>query len=283
MDRLPEPVWRDRLACHRERLAPFANERLARAQRREKHPVHDFLFEYYSYRPAHLLRWTPGPDVLLVGARPGDLEWKEFVPSDGVLILHAGDFPGRRRSFIQWALVYLEGIANRPPLFGCLGLHEWAMVYQAPEVRHTRTPLRLSTEAIADVVEREQLCCTHYDAFRFFTPAAVARNRIPLTRELTDRFDQRGCIHVTMDLYRYAYKIAPWVSGELIADVFDLAWEARQLDMRASPYDLSEFGFEPIRIETVEGKEEYVRAQRELAEKAGPIRERLIDAYQLLT
>ena len=283
MDRLPEPVWRDRLACHRERLAPFANERLARAARREKHPVHDFLFEYYSYRPAHLLRWTPGPDVLLEVARPDDLEWKEFVPSDGVLILHAGDFPGRRRSFIQWALVYLEGIADRPPLFGCFGLHEWAMVYQAPEVRHTRTPLRLSTEAIADVVEREQLCCTHYDAFRFFTPAAVARNRIPLTRELTDRFDQRGCIHVTMDLYRYAYKIAPWVSGELIADVFDLAWEARQLDMRASPYDLSEFGFEPIRIETVEGKEEYVRAQRELAEKAGPIRERLIDAYQLLT
>ena len=48
-------------------------------------------------------------------------------------------------------------------------------------------------------------------------------------------FDQRGCVHVTMDLYRYAYKIAPWVRAELIADAFELAWRARELDMRASP------------------------------------------------
>jgi hypothetical protein len=156
------------------------------------------------------------------------------------------------------------------------------MVYRTSDVRHTRTPLRLAPQRIAAVVEAEQLCCTHFDAFRFFTDAAMPRNRHSLSRDVTDQFDQRGCVHVTMDLYRYAYKIAPWVSGELIADAFELAWEARELDMRASPYDLRGLGFEPILIETPEGKEEYVRGQRELTEKAIPIRERLIDAYRQL-
>jgi hypothetical protein len=279
VEQLSRPVWRDRAARHHERLAPYAEDRLTRTARGKKHPVHDFLFEYYSFRPAHLLRWTPGVNVVLEGARPGDLPWTEFIAVDGGIVLASSSFPEHRQSFVRWTLNYLEGIAVRSPLFGCFGLHEWAMVYRTPEVRHGRTPLRLTPEAIADVVETEQLCCTHFDAYRFFAPAAVPQNRHRLSRDVTDGFDQRGCIHVTMDLYRYAYKIAPWIRAELIADTFELAWQARQLDMRASPYDLSAFGCEPIRIETVEGKEEYVRAQRELAERATPLRTELIDAY----
>jgi hypothetical protein len=240
------------------------------------------LFEYYSYRPAHLLRWTPGPDVLLEGARPGDVPWNEFVDTDGGAVLPGTSFPERRRSFLRWALDYLEGIAARPPLFGCFGLHEWAMVYRIPEVRHTRTPLRLAPADAGRVVEAEELCCTHFDAYRFFTPAAVPRNRHRPTRNLADRFDQRACVHVTMDLYKYAYKLSPWIPAELIADAFELAWRSRELDMRASPYDLAALGFKPILVETPEGKEEYVRGQRELAESAVLIRERLIAAYRRL-
>ena len=143
--------------------------------------------------------------------------------------------------------------------------------------------LRLAPETIAAVVESEELCCTHFDAYRFFTPAARPRNRHELARAVTDQFDQRGCIHVTMDLYRYAYKLAPWVTGELIADAFLLAWQTRELDMRASPYDLSEFGLDPIRIETTAGKDEYVRQQRELAAAAIPIRARLIEEYRMVS
>lgn len=282
LDSLPEIVWRDRAARHRERLVAFVDDRLARTARREKHPVRDFLFEYYSYRPAHLLRWTPGPAVLLEAARPDDLPWNEFVATDGGLVLPTTSFPDHRRPFLRWALNYLEGIAARPPLFGCFGLHEWAMVYRTPEVRHARTPLRLAPDAIAAVVERVQLCCTHFDAYRFFTPAAVPRNRHALTRDLTDHLDQRACVHVTMDLYKYAYKLAPWVEAELIADAFELAWRARELDMRASPYNLRALGFEPIGIETPGGRDEYVRGQRELADFAVPIRERLIAAYRTL-
>ena len=271
-----------RVARHRERLAPFAEERLARQFAHIKHPVNDFLFEYYTYRPAELLRWSPGPDALLEGAQPGDIAWREFVPCDGGLILPAASFPDHRLKFLQWAIGYLEGIAERPPSFHCFGMHEWAMVYRTPEIRHNATPLRLSADEIAQYVDGEGVRCTHFDAYRFFAPTAVPLNRIPLTRTTTDQHDQKGCIHVTMDLYKYAYKLAPWSSGELIADAFHLAWEARQLDMRASPYDLKDFGFEPILMETRAGREQYVELQRQLLLKADPIRERLIGEYQQL-
>ena len=41
---------------------------LERRRRGEKHPVHDFLFTYYSQRPAQLRRWHPGLGVELEGA-----------------------------------------------------------------------------------------------------------------------------------------------------------------------------------------------------------------------
>jgi hypothetical protein len=282
VETLPEPVWRARQARHRDRLGPYAADRVDRAARREKHPVRDFLFEYYSFRPAHLVRWSPGPDVLLENSTAIDIGWSEFESTTRGLVLRANSFPQHRQPFLHWAVGYLEGIALRPPQFGCFGLHEWAMVYQTADVRHARTPLRLAPAEIAATVEAEALCCTHFDAFRFFSPAAAPRNRHHLSRDATDRYDQRGCIHVTMDLYRYAYKIAPWVSGELIADAFELAWEARQLDMRASPYDLTAYGLDPIPIETTDGREQYVCEQRTISERSVPIRDRLIAAYRTL-
>jgi hypothetical protein len=66
------------------------------------------------------------------------------------------------------------------------------------------------------------------------------------------------------------------VPSELVADCFELARDIRVLDMRASPYDLSDLGYSPVRIETPEGKSEYVAAQRTFAERARPLRERLI-------
>jgi hypothetical protein len=275
-------AWRERRIRHEERLAPFARDRVERMAKGRKHPVNDFLFEYYSFRPAELLRWSPGAGVALEGAVPGDLAWSEFEPVEGGLALSAARFPERRRSFLDWAIRYQESIRDRPPLFHCWGLHEWAMVYRAADLRHRTTPLRLTDAQIADVVEADGVRCTHYDAFRFFTPEALPLNRTLLTREATAEHDQPGCLHATMDLYRYAFKIAPFSTGELIGDAFLLAWEARRIDMRASPYDLSAFGVEPITMETKAGREEYVENQRELARKAAPIRERLIGEYRRL-
>ena len=40
--------------------------------------------------------------------------------------------------------------------------------------------------------------------------------------------------------------------------------------MQASPYDLSAFDVPPVRIETAEGKAEYVERQRAFAERETP-------------
>ncbi|QDU22124.1 hypothetical protein ETAA1_41000 [Urbifossiella limnaea] len=276
---LPRPAWEAARAGDLARLRPLADERIRRASRGEKHPVHDFLFEYYSFRPAHLLRWTPGADVLLEGASPGELAWSEFEPADGGLLLPAAAFPAHRVEYLRWAAAYLDAVAAREPSFACLGLHEWAMVYRDPNVRHPYVPLRLSRADTDAVVESQPLRCTHYDAFRFFTADAVPRNRLELTRAATSEHDQPGCVHVTMDLYRFAYKVAPFCPSGVTADSFELAAAARAIDMRASPYDLTGYGYEPIRIETKDGREEYVEHQRVLAARAAPVREALRAVY----
>jgi hypothetical protein len=70
-------------------------------------------------------------------------------------------------------------------------------------------------------------------------------------------------------------KLGPLVPGELLLDTFELARDIRVLDMRASPYDLSDWGYAAIAIETPEGKAQYVRAQRGFAERGQLLRERL--------
>jgi hypothetical protein len=279
---MPRAAWEAARAEYLRRVSPLAEDRLRRASRGEKHPVHDFLFEYYSFRPAHLMRWTPGADVFLASATRDDVLWSEFDSHDGGLSLTAARFPAHRRPYLHWAIEYLQAIHDREPAFACAGMHEWAMVYREPEVRHARVPLRLSRVEIDAVVESQPLRCTHYDAYRFFTPAAAPRNRWELTRATTSEHDQAGCLHVNMDLYRVAYKIAPFCPSGVVADAFELAVAAREVDMRASPYDLSGLGFSPIRIETSEGRSEYVELQREVYRRGVPVRAVLMGVYRQL-
>ena len=79
-----------------------------------------------------------------------------------------------------------------------------------------------------------------------------------------------------MDLYKWALKLAPATPSELVADCFELAADVRTLDMRASPYDLRDHGYEPVAIETPEGKAAYVAAQRGFAERGAVLRRRLL-------
>ncbi len=273
-------MWEAIRAAYLGRIRPWAEDRTRRMSRGEKHPVHDFLFEYYSFRPAHLLRWTPGFGATLEGATREDVAWAEFEPSDTGLSLPAAAFPEHRVPYLRWAITYLEATLTREPTFGCMGLHEWAMVYRDPNVRHPYVPLRLSREETDAVVESQPLRCSHYDAFRFFTPAAVPRNRWELTRAAATDHDQPGCLHANMDLYRFAYKIAPFCPSELVADAFELGAAAREIDMRASPYDLSGYGFPPVKIETPEGRAEYAELQRGIFRRGQPVRERLLGVYR---
>jgi hypothetical protein len=85
-----------------------------------------------------------------------------------------------------------------------------------------------------------------------------------------------------MDLYKHAFRLVPLVPSTLVADCFALARDIRTLDMRASPYDLSELGYSPVRIETPEGKAEYVAAQRDFADRGAPLRARLLEECERL-
>jgi len=161
-------------------------------------------------------------------------------------------------------------------------MHEWAMVYRADAVRHGQVPLRMTPEALAAFVESVPLVCTHYDAFRFFTPEARPLNRHQPSREAMPALEQPGCLHTNMDLYRWAYKRYPWTPGDLLADTFDLACRIRSVDMRASPYDLRAVGLDPIAIETPEGRSAYRDHQQRFADEAAPLRARLRGVYDAL-
>jgi hypothetical protein len=276
---LSEPIWRARQLAHEARVGAWTQPHSERARRGERHPVYDFLFEYYRFKPALLRRWHPGLNVILQGE--GAKEFLRFTgyceTSDGVSV-DAGFLKPERRESVRWLLGMLQACAERPAFFGCFGLHEWAMVYRSPasDLRHPRWPLRFHADELARIVESLSIRCTHFDAFRFFTPAARPLNRAHPARETSWMHEQRGCLHANMDLYKWAFKLAPFSPSELVADAFELARAIREVDMRASPYDFTELGFEPIRIETAEGRALYENLQRGFAERSTPIRERLI-------
>jgi hypothetical protein len=276
---LPQETWKARREHHQQRVRNWTDPHKARALRGEKHPVYDFLFSYYSFRPVWLLRWHPGPGLALAGVDAREfLQWREYRETPEGVAVDAQALPKHRREFASWVRGLLSAMQTRPPFFGCFGMHEWAMVYQqTPEqVRHNSYPLRFAPQEIARIVESSGPCCTHYDAFRFFTSAARPLNRYQPDRVTTAEFEQRGCLHANMDLYKWAYKLSPFTPSELVADCFALAHDIREVDMRASPYDLRTLGFAPIRVEGPEGRLEYEAHQRVFAERSEPLRARLI-------
>ena len=281
--RLSQDEWRPLEAAHHARVDAVTAAHLQRHGVARRHPVEDFLFSYYTHSPAQLRRWHPGPGVELEGAteRAG---WKLYRYADGAARLDLEAFLAARSDTLRRVRRLVLATADRPIQLGCFGLHEWAMVYrQAPEQgRHADWPLRLGSAETDDVVESHQVRCSHFDAYRFFTQSARPLNVLSPKRDSQEAMEQPGCLHANMDLYKWAYKLSPAIPSALTLDCFDLAREVRELDMRAAPYDLRELGYEPVEIETAEGKATYVAAQRDFAARANVLRRRLIDSCDIL-
>ncbi|PKQ18210.1 MAG: 3-methyladenine DNA glycosylase [Actinobacteria bacterium HGW-Actinobacteria-8] len=274
---LPRAEWEPVAEAHADRADALTAGHRGRKSRGEKHAVEDFLYEYYPTRASHLRRWHPGVGVALEDA-PEHANWKFYETDSRGTSVDVDAFLEARGQSVAPIERLLKGTASRPARLGCFGLHEWAMVYHAgQELRHP-LPLRLGQAGTDAVVEANPIACSHFDAFRFFTPDAAPRNALQLTRADQVSREQPGCLHANMDLYKWATKLAPAVPSELALDAFELAMEIRYVDMQASPYDVRELGLAPIAIETVEGKSEYARRQGEFAERASVLRDRLIEA-----
>ncbi len=298
---LSRAEWEPLAEAHAARVDRYTRPHLERREARVKHPVHDFLFTYYSQRPAQLRRWHPGVGVALEDA-PEHEGWKGYRvsttlagarcstsgPADsgarsGARVEVDPAYVASQRPLVEAIRRLLVATASRPAQLGCFGLHEWAMVHRASEhgTRH-EWPLRLGERGTDEVVEGHRITCTHFDAFRFFTPSARPLNTLSPGSKDREEFEQPGCLHAGMDLYKHAFRLSPMVPSELVADCFELAWDIRVLDMRASPYDLADLGLDPVRIETAEGKRTYADAQAAFAERGAPLRARLVEACDAL-
>jgi hypothetical protein len=286
---LESAAWRAREAAHVERVEALTAGHADRRRAGRAHPVEDFLFTYYSLPLGRLRRWHPGAGVVLLDAADrARWRWHEEVAIDCLgdatsgVELDVAAYLADRRDTVRFVVELLSATVDRPAQLGCFGLHEWAMVYRrrVDDVRHAGWPLRLSSLGTDEVVESSALRCTHYDAYRFFTPESLGRNALRPTRATQLALEQPGCLHANMDLYKWAYKLGPLVPGELLLDCFELARDIRVLDMRASPYDLAALGYQPVKIETTEGKARYVAAQRAFGARAQPLRRRLVQVCQ---
>lgn len=274
---LDQATWQASAALHEEIVGPYVDAYRKRRSSREKHPVHDFLFVYYQTNRTVLRRWRPAAHQVLLGdAANAFLEDGRYSRGEYGVGLDLSSIGEKELSRIRWMTTLIRSAQSRPPRFNCFGLHEWAMIYKAAEIRHETTPLRLSKEEVAKVVESSRIRCTHWDAFRFFTPEACPLNEVQPEADRREDFEQFGCIHFNMDLYRWAYKGSPWIGADLMRDCFLLALQARELDMRASPYDLSGYGYEAILIETPEGRDRYMIEQRRIYEAGQELANRLL-------
>lgn len=290
---LAEDQWLPRQAAYEKRVRPFTDGYLQRRSAGRKHPVEDFLFTYYSQKPGQLLRWHPGAGVVLTGAAAAQrLDWKFYRPlADGELAaaglspggtavtVDLGAFADARGPALEFTRMLLSRTAARKASLGCFGMHEWAMAYKSDVngVRHEYLGLRLGAEGTDALVEQSRIRCTHFDAFRFYAPQAVELNELTPSRENQRDLEQPGCLHANMDLYKWAYKLVPVLPGELVMDCFELAWRIREMDMRASPYDLQDWGYEPIPVETPAGRAQYASAQRAFSEESQQLRARILD------
>jgi hypothetical protein len=268
------------------------------------HPIYNFIFIYFFFNRKILFQYSPGIDVQIEAIHDSqELMSINLAPELQPVSSHQNYLAVSStekkiaKKFLQRTLQIQKSIQSKLPSFWCFGLHEWAMQYHSTQQISQKNssfqslPLRVTQQQIESLLNPARheiqssvprLRCTHYDAIRFFTPSSVPLNAVSPspTRSTVDQFDQPGCIHVNMDLFKYAHtislislllplrwaaKLYPFIPSSLLIDALEIALRAREIDMRASPYDLtaykgtansptrglgSQFSPEPICVET---------------------------------
>ena len=241
-----------------------------------KHPVDDFMFEYYPISAKKLQTWHPGFQYRLEAGAATESDFAEniYSVSNEISIRHS--WLEGQQDAISAQVSFLTATASRPGRTGCFGLHEWAMVLGQEELRHNDWPLRIEQKEIAKTIDEVGLRCTHFDAFRFFTDEARPLNPLQLTRSDQLEVEQPGCLHANMDLYKIAMRWVPILGSLFARQCFLLARDIRTVDMQSAPYDLSNLGVQPIKIETPQGRQMFAQKQKVFSERAQVLRTSMI-------
>src|SRR6185312_808404 len=113
---LPQEQWLPAAAAHQARAKRFGEPFTERRMKRQKHPVEDFLFTYYTQKPGQLYRWHPGPGVVLAGEKARErADWKFYQevidPESGErgYTVDLTAFADARAEAIRFAAVILAG------------------------------------------------------------------------------------------------------------------------------------------------------------------------------
>ena len=261
------------------------------------HPIYNFIHKYYSYSLKQISFYSPGMNILLEEVHTkNDINHilsPDFFNSidsnkslcNGMYEIERNNLSNKKRKKFERSRDILLRTSIAPPHFSCFGLHEWAMLAKGDgkENKHQTLPLRVPQNVIDKMVQSKgALRCTHFDAFRFFHPDVTALNDVQLSRSNQLDTEQPGCVHATMDLFKYAYELYPLISADTLRDCLQVSLDARHIDMRASPYDCStvEGVGDPIKIETAVGRKQYASEQEVLYKKSAPIRLELLRAYE---
>lgn len=286
---LPERLWRERERRHRATVDDLTQDHLHRRHRGIPHPVVDFLFTYYRTSVGTIRQWHPGPGVILENAHHDRrTQWRHYrretLHGRTGLIVDPDSVLSRGGARLRHARAVVEATTSRTGATGCFGLHEWAMLYRTGShgLRHGGVPLRITHEQVDEVVRGARLRCTHFDAFRFFTEHAKPLNEPSLSRGEQVSHEQPACLHAGMDIYAHTAALEAGAPGELLLDALRAAFSAREVDMRSSPYDLSEWGLTSIPVETPRGRAEFVTFQREWVTRTQALRSRYLRAVDQL-
>lgn len=277
--------WKSLCMKHRSRVKDLLGGKYYDRNIHDRHPIYNFIFNYYRFRPHRTLElYSPGVGVALSSSSFHHLEKELYLPSDKYLstlkenYIKIDPVKSLNESSIQRIkniLTLLEMVQNRKPSFSCFGVHEFAMLHSG--ARHSyyqkNLKLRMTQDQIDRVVERAPIACTHFDATRHFPKSASKRCKVKTSPKQRIENEQAGCVHTNLDLFKHSLRLWPFASSELVADALELAIHARELDMRASPYDLKstpnlelnrKFDFTPVLIETESGRAEFRNATMQL-------------------
>ena len=101
------------------------------------------LPEYYAYRPAKLLRWHPGMVASCKVKLPATVSLQGLPRDAAGVTVGLSRLSVARIQSIGW-IGDVFGAPRMNRRVQLLGLHEWAMVYEAESIRHPAWPLRIT-------------------------------------------------------------------------------------------------------------------------------------------